>query len=49
MADISYEKRLAEIFSELKEAHRSHDELLAFDLVTEINRLKSLMTATAQS
>lgn len=49
MSKKAYESRLDEIFAELKEAHRNHDELLAFDLVTEINRLKSLITASVQS
>ena len=45
----SYEQRLNAIYVELKAAHESRDEILAFNLLTEINRLKNLMTATVQS
>lgn len=49
MSKQAYEQMLVEIYNELKAAHDNHDELLAFDLIAEINRLKSLMTVTAQS
>lgn len=49
MATERYEQRLNAIYVELKKAHENRDELLAFDLVAEINRLKSLMVASVQS
>lgn len=47
--NVSYEEKLAEIFSELKEAHKNRDELLAFSLITEANRLQVLAAATSRN
>ena len=49
MAKESYETYLNEIFDELKNAHQNNDEILAFGLIAEINRVKNLMAATTQS
>lgn len=47
MGNMSYEDKLRELFAELKAAHENRDELLAFSLITEVNRLKAMAAATA--